>query len=196
MSYTTDCNQSFFKSKNEYKEFYVIQQGVLLAFINSYCGFSIKKQKKRAKVTSAYPKISKLVFPNETIDVQQLADSICRPVYEEECKHVSKKQTAMRRFEKNKKVFVQHLLIDILSEKGFFFESHLARNSTKTYRMERIERIYFDGRLVMQFEDFVKRGSAINNYLNSLFLGTSVFVPICSDKLADLILSNENSVNN
>ena len=170
-----DLITKFFQTKNDYKEFYVIQQGVLLSYLNNYCGFTLKKQKKKAKVTSAYPKLSKLYFDNETIDVQELADKICRPVYKEECV-TTKVQTAMRRFEKNKKIFIQHLLIDLLREKGFYFESKLARKSTKTYRLERIEKIYFEGKLLMDFEQFIEKGDAVNSYINSLFDQTSVTI--------------------
>ncbi|EDR23725.1 hypothetical protein EDI_242080 [Entamoeba dispar SAW760] len=179
----------FFRTKNEYKDFYVIQQGILLSFLNSYCLIKIKKQKKQALVTSAYPIVTQLDFGNEEIDVQELADSICRPIYEDECKLVNKKQTAMRRFEKNKKVFVQHLLIDMLTEKGFYFESKLARKTNKTFRLERIEKIYYGGRLIMNFNDFLERGYAVNSYLNSQFKdSSSAIIPKQSKGLSDLIL--------
>ena len=180
-------SSSFFQSKNDYKEFYVIQQGILLSLLNKHCGFTLKKQKKKAKVTSAYPKVSKLYFDNETIDVQQLADTICRPVYQEEC-NSSKVQTAMRRFEKNKKIFVQHLLIDLLREKGYYFESKLARKSTKTYRLERIERIYYGKDLIVDFASIIEKGSNINAYFNSLFDQTSVTIQKNCEVLINYLL--------
>lgn len=179
----------FFRTKNEYKDFYSIQQGVLLLFINGYCSITLKKQKKQAKVTSALPVLETLQFDDDAIDVQELANAVFRPVYMNELQYIPKKQTVVRRFEKNKKVFVQHLLIDILVEKGFFFESKFARNTKKTARLERIETIYYGGRVVMQFEEFIKRGYAINNFINGLFgAGTTVVIPKNYPPLANLLL--------
>ncbi|KAL7717850.1 TATA-binding protein-associated phosphoprotein [Entamoeba marina] len=185
----------FFRNKYEYKDFYPFQQAVLLAFLNSYCSITLLKQRKQNTVTSSYPIVKTLHFENEQIDVIQLAETLYRPVYAEDSLDVKKKQTAFRRYEKNKRVFVQHLLIDILTEKGFFFESHLAKNTKKTLRLERIQKIYYNGRIIMDFKDFLQRGNAINTYLSDSLKSTSMFtIPLKDPQLQELILSQNNTL--
>ena len=48
LNYQTD----FFKCKNDYKEFYVVQQSVLLSLLNNYCDIILTHQKKKSVVTS------------------------------------------------------------------------------------------------------------------------------------------------
>ncbi|BFU25317.1 hypothetical protein EHI8A_054060 [Entamoeba histolytica HM-1:IMSS-B] len=180
----------FFQSKEDYKEFYVIQQSILLSFLNGFCTITLKRQKKQSIRNLPYPQIISLKFDDEEINVQELADIIQRPVYEDECKLVKKKQTAMRRFEKNRKIFIQHLLIDLLREKGFQFESKLARNTGKTLRLERIEKIFYGGRLIMDINDFIERGYLINSFINSQLSLTSIItIPKSSNELSNIILS-------
>ena len=82
----------------------------------------------------------------------------------------------MRRFGKNKKIFVQHLLIDILREKGFEFKSTLARNTGKTLRLERIEQIYYNGQLFMDFDVFIERGTVINSVITEILESQTVWM--------------------
>ena len=105
----------------------------------------------------------------ENIEIIQFATERCYPLYQEDCNDVQKKQTAQRRYEKNKKVFIQNLLIDILLEKGFFFESKMARQSKKTFRLERITRVFYKGELLLTEEEFFIKGTLLNTYLCSLF---------------------------
>ena len=163
--YQTD----FFKCKNDYKEFYVVQQSVLLSLLNNYCDIILTHQKKQSVVTSSFPLLLTLQFENEEpIDIQDLADKMCRPLYQQELQSVNKRQTAVRRFEKNKKSFVQHLLIDMLREKGIVFESKMSRKSSKTQQFERIEKIYVNGKLFMNFKQFISKGYQINTLINDM----------------------------
>ena len=160
---------AFFKCKNDYKEFYVVQQGVLLSLLNNYCNIILTHQKKQSIVTSSFPLLLMLQFDEEDhIDIQELADKICRPLYEKELQSVNKRQTAVRRFEKNKKNFIQHLLIDLLREKGFVFQSKMSRKSSKTQQLERIEKIYFNGKCLMDFHEFILKGYTINTLINDM----------------------------
>ena len=158
----------YFNTKDDYKDFYSLQQGVLIELLHQYCSITLKQQKKKVSVSCAYPQIISLDFGNEVLNVEEIADMLYRPVYEEERAKLSQTQTAMRRFGKNKKIFVQHLLIDILREKGFEFQSTLARNTGKTLRLERIEKVYYDGKLVMDFNEFIEKGQMINFVLSDL----------------------------
>ena len=166
----------YFNSKDDYKDFYSIQQGVLIDLLHNHCSITLKKQKKKVSVSYAYPQIISLDFGTEILNVQEIADDLYRPVYEEECTKLSQVQTAMRRFGKNKKIFVQHLLIDILRMRGYEFESTLARNTGKTLRLERIEKVYYEGELILDFNQFIEKGQMINYLLSDLTNRHTVFV--------------------
>ena len=153
-----------------YKNFYAIQQGVLIALLNNFCTITLKKPRKQAKITQVYPTIKTICIDNEELDIPQIVNHICQPLYNSHVNNVNKKQTAQRRFEKNKKVCLQNLLIDILMEKGFFFESKMARQSKKTFRLERIQKIFYNNKLILDFDDFITKGNEIINYLCGLFV--------------------------
>ncbi|ELP84650.1 hypothetical protein EIN_173150 [Entamoeba invadens IP1] len=189
---STDRND-FFSTQNEYKDFYVVQQAILIGFLNAYYGVSVSKQKKQTSVTTPFPILQSINFGNDQLDVQVLADKALSETYQRECAEVRKRQTALRRFEKNKKIFVQHLLIDLLEMKGFSFESNLARNTGKTLRLERISKVFFDGHIIMEFGDVISRGYAINNYLNNLVNNGKgqKFIDANDGDIADIILSQE-----
>ena len=82
---------------------------------------------------------------------------------------------------------MQNLLIDILVEKGFFFDSQMARQSKKTFRLERIQRVYYNGVLILSEDEFLEKGDKINTYLCSLFKDNlTVKLNHCDSNLMDI----------
>ena len=171
-----------------YKNFYSIQQGILIALANQIGSISIQKPRKSAKLTNTYPSVKTLHLHFEDVEIMQFTNDFCERLFTEQCNDVNKRQTAVRRFEKNKKVFMQNLLIDILAEKGFFFDSEMARQSKKTFRLERIQRVFYNGDLIINEDEFLMRGKLINDYLCSLFNENSVVtLNQCDEKLMSLL---------
>ena len=176
------------RTVQDYKDFYSYQQAILIAFVNTLCSVTVKRQRKRTTISTSLPEVLSLNFDTESIDVAELTQRICMPSYEDSMK-VLAKQTAFRRYEKNRKIFVQHLLMDILSENGFFFNSKLARKTDKTYRLERINEIFYDYKPIMNMEELIVRGNAINNYICDNIKDRNTFTLQKNDKaISDIIL--------
>ncbi|BFU20157.1 hypothetical protein EHI8A_034990 [Entamoeba histolytica HM-1:IMSS-B] len=152
-----------------YKDFYAIQQGVLIALANQCFGITLKKPRKNAKLTQVFPRVKTLHLKDENVEIIDFTNMVCHPLFEKQCENVKKIQTAQRRFEKNKKVFMQNLLIDILLEFGFFFDSKMARHSQKTFRLERIQRVFYKGIEILNIDNFISKGNRVNDYLCGLF---------------------------
>ena len=102
-----------------YSNFYAFQQGVLIYLLNKSCDIMVKRPRMQSMINKHCPKIIELNFEHEVLDIVQIAKQHCQPLFERDILMTSKLQTAKRRFHKNKKVFTQNLLIDILNEQGF-----------------------------------------------------------------------------
>ncbi|ELP83945.1 hypothetical protein EIN_245450 [Entamoeba invadens IP1] len=153
--------------KREVRNLESYQQALLLALVNKFCGFTLEHPGKRSKVTASMPRLYSLQFPTETIEIKQLAQKYCEEVSNKEEKNGISKSTSLRRFEKNKRVYVENLLFDICLELGFWFDSKPSRKSQKSLQIERICSIYYKGILLFSQEKVLKIGKEINTYIMS-----------------------------
>ncbi|ELP92934.1 hypothetical protein EIN_313260, partial [Entamoeba invadens IP1] len=182
----------YLTQKKLVKDLETYQEAVLVGLLNSFCSFTISRPRKQCSVALSSAKIKSIHFPTETIEISKLADEKFKPIYEEELRKGVAKPTAFRRYEKNKRIFIHNLLFDIALELGFFFDSKLSRKSAKTYSIERIERIYYMGKLVFSLDQMVVKGSMINSYLYDLVsFGMSQTIPVFDDGVQGLL--NEQS---
>ena len=144
------------------------QEIMLIGLLNEVCGFTITRPKKQSIVTTNIPILNTLHFEKEEFDIENIVDEHYREEYNRDKEREQFNQTAFRRFEKNKRNFLQSLLIDICIEKGFFFESKFARHSKKVMSIERIQRVYYNGTFLYEIEEIYNKGKAINSYLMGL----------------------------
>ncbi|KAL7718527.1 hypothetical protein QTN25_004160 [Entamoeba marina] len=156
----------YIKKKRELKDFETYQQSFLLSLLNIYCGFTIRRQRKQSVVTTEAPTVEVLHFVEGDVHVAKLADAKCRPLFEQEVASGVTENTAFRRLKKNKKCYVTNLLIDLCRERGYAFDSKLSRQSKKSDRLERIEKVSYNGELLFTCEEVVKKGSKVNDLLN------------------------------
>ncbi|ELP89280.1 hypothetical protein EIN_487920 [Entamoeba invadens IP1] len=189
MSDTSEAR--FFKSKYDYKNFETYQQMFLLGLLNTRCSFTLKKQRKQTTISETTPLLKTLNFGNETIDFIQLTDVLSRPQLEQEYRKGINKQTAFRRYEKNKRVITINTLYDICLELGFFFDSKLARKSKKTKRIDRILCVFFNGTFIFTQEELIQMGDKINIYIvEKMKNGTEITIDK-NDTTIYQILSNK-----
>ncbi|KAL7718608.1 TATA-binding protein-associated phosphoprotein [Entamoeba marina] len=119
------------EKKREMRNYESYQQAMMLALLNPYCSFSIEHPVKKSKVTTSMPKVLSLHFDTEDIDVIKLAETQCKLILKNEIENGVYAKTALRRYEKNKRVFIQNFIFDVCLEKGFTFDSFLTRKSKK-----------------------------------------------------------------
>ncbi|ELP89682.1 hypothetical protein EIN_452820 [Entamoeba invadens IP1] len=153
------------QKKREMRDLESYQQALLLALLNTNFGFSIEHPGKKSKVTATSPRLVSLFSGNEEIELGKVAKEQCELVMEEEIKKGLGQATALRRFEKNKRVFTQNLLFDICSEVGFYLESKPSRKSKKSKQIERIRKIGINGKTVFTQDDIVLIGKKLNEIL-------------------------------
>ncbi|KAL7721873.1 TATA-binding protein-associated phosphoprotein [Entamoeba marina] len=158
----------YIAKKRENKNLESFQQGLLLAILNEFCGVTLEKRRRKSVVTVGMPSVRYLHFGEDVIDVKQLAEIQCYNAFEEEIQKGKNKQTTLRRYEKNKRIFVHNLLLDICIEKGFFFNSKLSKKSAKSLQLERITQVFFNYSLIYNSDEIVSIGGRINDYLSSL----------------------------
>ncbi|ELP93226.1 hypothetical protein EIN_055510 [Entamoeba invadens IP1] len=153
----------YLKTKKENQNFEVYQQAMLIALINSQASVVLERPMKYSKINITSPRISKIIFsPTDEINVSQLVDKHCKSVFAKEISEGIPESTALRRLEKNRKVFVQNLLIDITRELDFEISSVMARKSGKAMQVERISMIYFSGNCLYNKNEIVKMGNLLN----------------------------------
>ncbi|ELP85895.1 hypothetical protein EIN_134390 [Entamoeba invadens IP1] len=179
--------EAFFQSKIDYKNFETYQQSVLIAILSKFATITIKKPRKATKVTEVHPLIQTIDFGDDMVNVASLACSKCQLNYKKDCNKM-KYHAAFCRFEKNKKNFVQNLLIDMLLEFGFFFESKMAKKSTKTIQLERIASVFYKGRLTLDFQEFVLCGKEVTDYIGKEFQRNQSTIVIKNDPIISSLL--------
>ena len=177
MSIPREAQLKYMQNKREMKDIESYQVTALLALLSPYCGIVLDHPRKQTVVTATRPLVHSLVFPDETINVNEIVEVICRPAFEANLKKGMKRDSAIRRFEKNRRTFIHNFLFDILLEKGFFFNSKLSRKTQKTFRFERIESVFFNDKLVLTREDMLNLGkNAMCIFQNSFQEEKSIYV--------------------
>ncbi|KAL7717386.1 TATA-binding protein-associated phosphoprotein [Entamoeba marina] len=97
-----------------------------------------------------------------------LSESQCSSFYQKSLQDKVRPKTALRRNSKNKSTFAINFLFDIAIEHGFMFNSNLSKRSTKCLQVERIQQIFFEGQLLMDYNEIIQRGHFINSHLFSI----------------------------
>ena len=144
------------------------QQAVMLSLINNFCSFTIESPGKHSKVTVTTPRLVLMNINGQDIDVNTLALNQSQQIMKNELSSGLSQSTAMRRFEKNKKIFTENFLFDTCLEYGFLFESKPSRKSQKSQQLERIYHIYYNMKHLMDQNLLVKIGKELNDYFFSI----------------------------
>ncbi|KAL7718753.1 hypothetical protein QTN25_003711 [Entamoeba marina] len=159
----------YLQAKKDNQNLEAYQQAILLALLNKHCSFVIEKAPKHSRVHANMPKVIALHFDSgEEFDIFSFSEKTCRNMYENELIKGTSQSTAHRRLEKNKKVFLQNLIFDITLEFGYVFNSNLSRMSGRTLRVERLDSVFYDGKLLLSKQQIIEKGSVINSFLCEL----------------------------
>ncbi|EDR24336.1 hypothetical protein EDI_070780 [Entamoeba dispar SAW760] len=164
----------YIEKKRENKSYEAFQQAVLLCYLNQFCAITLEKRRRQPTVTMSLPNIKALIFEKEEVDISSLAEQHCRQNFDDYHFEGKNKQTTTRRLEKNKRIFIHNLLIDILIEKGYFFDSKMSKRSKRGFQLERIIHIFYKNKFIMGKEDLTIRGCNVNSYLCKLVESTSI----------------------
>ena len=177
--------------KREMKNLESYQQAVMLALINAKCSFTIESPGKHSKVTVTMPRLTSLTLNNQEIDISQLALHQSQMIMKTETDEGLSQTTALRRFEKNKKIFTENFLFDTCLELGFWFDSKQSRKSKKSQQMERIFDIFYGSKHIMDQTKLLQLGSELNTFFFSqLTLDKKVTFEINHPKIIEILQSH------
>ncbi|ELP85265.1 hypothetical protein EIN_084470 [Entamoeba invadens IP1] len=164
----TDCLDSKF--------YPVCQQAVLVSLLNKKYAITLKAQKKQTTKTIPIPIVLSLSSETQTIGVFEIADQKCRQTLEEDLKSGVNRQAAIRRFDKNRRTSMLHLMADLCIEEGYFFNYKLPRPSKKTIQLERITSIFLNNTWIMDKEQIFDVGLKINMHITKRLIIDKTFV--------------------
>ncbi|KAL7715536.1 hypothetical protein QTN25_006934 [Entamoeba marina] len=180
----------YVRNKRELRDCETYQHAFLLGILNEFCSFTIKSPRKKSVVTSNNLVLLNLIFDNENLDISGIVESKYKPQYFYDTHHGMKPPAAFRRYDKNKKIYVQLLLIDICFEVGYFFNLKQARKSKKNLRREVIESIFFDNVFLYDSNEIEQRGKCLNDYYSTSFKSNSIYTIEKNDPSVKAILIN------
>ncbi|KAL7714510.1 TATA-binding protein-associated phosphoprotein [Entamoeba marina] len=150
-SHTRINNISFATKKDhESKLLECYQESFLLGLLNTFCSFSLQHLNKKSIKTPRTPRIHLLYISGETIDVTTITDTQCKLIFNKEISEGVPHKIALRRYNKNKKIFYQNFIYDICLEQGYYFNSKLSKQSNKSLQLERIDKTFLNGKFIFQ----------------------------------------------
>ncbi|ELP85587.1 hypothetical protein EIN_408560 [Entamoeba invadens IP1] len=154
--------------EKELKNYFSYQQGVVVALVNQFYSIELEPASKASLVTETSPKICSIVIEGEHINIRKKAEELTAQLTKRTEHKRPKEKTMKRRFAKSSSVFVNNYMLDILREHNFFFNSTLSKKSNKTFQLERLDAIFYNGNFVMGATKIGELGKEINDYLNTL----------------------------
>ena len=166
---------TLFKQTRNYQ---VSQQGVLLALINKHFSISLAAPKKKSVVAQQMIVINYLKRDTDVVLVEEFIHRRLGEIQRYDMANGVSKKTAIRRCENNKIAETNHLLIDILREFGYTFNTKITDGKNGTLKTETIYSISYKGMTIMTRSLIESSGLAINKYLNDILFETqSVHIP-------------------
>ncbi|ELP93217.1 hypothetical protein EIN_055220 [Entamoeba invadens IP1] len=160
--------QNTLKRDNEFKDMLCYQQAVVLALLNRYCSFEIERPGKESTITCTLPKVTKIKFGEYSVDIRKKAEDLTLKLTSDTEKKKLKEKTVKRRTAKSASAYVNNYMIDVLSELGFFFNTKLSKKSSKSFRLERVSEIFYNGVLVFDRNQIQHMGREINTFFNEI----------------------------
>ncbi|KAL7714632.1 TATA-binding protein-associated phosphoprotein [Entamoeba marina] len=154
------------------------QQAVYVCLLNSTCEITFNKPVKSCKTTTQFFSIKKLNFGgDDVIDVDEFLQSrSCEKLKRDKLKGVSTK-TASRRYDNNKFGESLHLLMDILTENGYFINARKSNGRNNSDCIYSAKEIFYKTKLIATTQDIVEYGEIINNYLLKCVKSNDFFCP-------------------
>ncbi|BFU20330.1 hypothetical protein EHI8A_212780 [Entamoeba histolytica HM-1:IMSS-B] len=148
-----------------YKNYQVYQESILIKLLLPYCDIVFGKPSKKTTTTLQFLNIKELKFKNYSINITEYIERRCKEIIEMERRKGVKEKTSLRRYENNKFTECLHLLMDILSEFGYFFNTTKSQGKNGIAKSETIQQIFYKGFFMFSREQVELFGK---NYHNSL----------------------------
>ncbi|ELP88455.1 hypothetical protein EIN_229980 [Entamoeba invadens IP1] len=170
----------------------VYQQAILLALINKHFQVKLLIPIKRSVLTLQLFKIEELTEGNDCIRVEDFVEKRCQEKFSNDVKQGIAEKTAKRRYETNRTTEQLHLLMDVLREFGYKFESRYTSGKKGAQKVETFNTIYLNDVVVVSQQQIVDLGTNINEKIAGLlFDKRQSEVPKNCDEIASAMCFTE-----
>ena len=158
---------------NQWKNYQSIQECMLIGLLNRYSDIKIKRPFKKATVTIPFVTIEKVIFnKTDIINVVEFLNKRCQERMEYELKIGVSSKTALRRYKTNKFTETNHLLMDLLLDMGYLFNTTIPPHKKNLQAHETIQAIFDRSGRCYRREMIVTIGTKINSYFSKYFEST------------------------
>ncbi|EDR25269.1 hypothetical protein EDI_034420 [Entamoeba dispar SAW760] len=160
--------------KRESKSFEGVQQGVLLALLNSIgFSFEFRRPERFAIKTIQYLVINDVYFNEKKLEFGSVIDEYCDKQYASEIKKdMSSNQikTIKRRRDLNRAALTFNWLVEYAEQNGYTIHKRSTKSSKKTLQMEKINEISLNGQTIITQTQMNHIGKQMNQYVVSQFV--------------------------
>ena len=177
--------------KSDFKLFrnYIIeQQAIFIVLLNKIGDIKLSKPVKKSFLTQQRIKVETITIGLETISISTVVETRCAERLQLDINNGVARKTAIRRQTFNKIMENHHLLCDLLFEFGYLFESQYSSGKNQTPKIEIVNKIFADGKVLFTKDDISKKGSEINTYLTKKLLKDDVLILKRNDKQLQLLI--------
>ena len=162
---------TLFKQTRNYQ---VSQQGVLLALINRHFALTLAAPKKKSVVAQQMIVITTLKRNDDVVLVDEFIQRRLLEIQRHDLEQGVTKKTAVRRGENNRIAEINHLLIDILREFGYSFNTKTTDGKNGTLKTETVYSVSYKGEIIFTRSLIQSIGLEINKYLNGILFETQM----------------------
>ena len=182
----------YIKQKKDNQDYEMYQQVVLIGLINKYAEITLERPNKQTKVSISIPKILIISFNEiDSINISSFTEKQCKELCEKEVHDGLSQTTAMRRLEKNKKVYLLNLLIDIAAELGMKIDSTMSRRSNKSLQVERIQSISMENEFHFTKNQIIEFGKQLNEYYLELLTNEkTITLPVKDSRIQQILFGS------
>ncbi|ELP91030.1 hypothetical protein EIN_267460 [Entamoeba invadens IP1] len=166
----TDMNEI----KRESKSFEGVQQGVLIALLNSIgFSFEFRRPERYALKTVQYLIINDVYYEGKKLDFGRVINDYCEKQFKTEVKKemsINQVKTVKRRKDLNRAALTFNWLVDYAEQNGFIVHKRSTKSSKKTLQMEKINEISAGGFIIVSQSQMNQIGKQMNQYIVSQFV--------------------------
>ena len=154
------------KASREFRNSQTLQQSILLGLLNKYCSITISQPAKKSTVTGQFMRIISINFGNgDEIQIDDFLKKRCIEQMQKDIYEGVSEKTALRRYQNNKKIEQIHLMMDILSEKGYQFTTKKMKGKLETKKLEMFSSIQYEGK-VFSVDDLAFQADYVHHLIS------------------------------
>lgn len=160
--------------KRESKSFEAIQQGTVIALLNTYgFGFEFKRPERIAEKTIQFLIIEEVFYNGKPLDFGKKITQYCDEQFQAELDErmtVNQVKSLKRRRDLNRAALSFNWLIEYVQQFGYLTERRSTKSAKKTLQMEKINKLYKRNGYYLTQSEILAIGKEVNAYIISQFV--------------------------